>query len=356
MIIREYRAEDETAWVRCRLISFLDSSYFDDIRKEKDTYENPSISLVAEENGAIVGFIEVEYEVEGGEVCYLKGDKGAVIWNMGVLPEYRSKGVAGKLFQNVKEILAEQGIKRYEAWTQDDIEANHWYIKQGFIMREAYLNAFIKGTKQDDIMKKYINMKEIGEIYGIRNLNFEAPIERKEELLPICYRLHEVRVYELSIENIFNVKEITDRVVKSQITLDIMNALPKWFSPPEDIITKSNTHKEFPFFAVFDHDKVIGFVALKIHNTFTVEIYTIGILEEYHRKGLGYKLLKACEKYGKVCGYKYITVKTLDESADYEPYNSTRAFYIKNGFIPLEVLQTFWNDENPCLFLVKYIM
>ncbi len=201
MIIREYRKEDETAWVRCRLISFLDSSYFDDVRKEKEIFENPSISLVAEEDGNIVGFIDVEYELACGEVCYLKGDRGAVIWNIGVLPEYRCKGIAGKLFHNVKEILSEKGIKRYEAWTQDDIETNHWYMKQRFIMREAYLNAFIKGTMENDIIKKYINTKEIGNVFGIRNLNFEAPIELKEELLPICYRLYEVRVYEFIMED-----------------------------------------------------------------------------------------------------------------------------------------------------------
>lgn len=31
----------------------------------------------------------------------------------------------------------------------------------------------------------------------IHKYNFEAPIERKEELSKICYRLHEVRVYEI---------------------------------------------------------------------------------------------------------------------------------------------------------------
>jgi len=25
------------------------------------------------------------------------------------------------------------------------------------------------------------------------------------------------------------------------------------------------------------------------------------------------------------------------------------------GFIPLEVFTTFWNEENPCLFMVKRI-
>ncbi len=54
-------------------------------------------------------------------------------------------------------------------------------------------------------------------------------------------------------------------------------------------------------------------------------------------------------------GVGYLTVKTLDESAVYEPYDRTQAFYFKNGFTPLEVFTTFWNEENPCLFLIKHV-
>lgn len=50
-----------------------------------------------------------------------------------------------------------------------------------------------------------------------------------------------------------------------------------------------------------------------------------------------------------------MTVKTLDESAVYEPYNGTRAFYKKEGFYPLEVFTTFWDEDNPCLFMVRVI-
>ena len=77
--------------------------------------------------------------------------------------------------------------------------SNQWYKNQGFELKEAYLNAFIRGTGKDDIIKKFINLENIGDIYGVRSFNFEAPIERKEELIPVCYRLHEVRVYELML-------------------------------------------------------------------------------------------------------------------------------------------------------------
>lgn len=153
----------------------------------------------------------------------------------------------------------------------------------------------------------------------------------------------------------FKVEEVMDKDLKTSITLEIMNSLPKWFSPPEDILRKSVHHKEMPFFAAFDGEKVIGFVALKVHNQFTVEMYNLGVLEEYHRQGIGSALLMAVESYSKENGYKFITVKTLDSSAEYEPYERTRAFYLKNGFYPLEVFPLFWNEDNPCLFLAKYI-
>jgi GNAT superfamily N-acetyltransferase len=96
-------------------------------------------------------------------------------------------------------------------------------------------------------------------------------------------------------------------------------------------------------------------VALKIHNEYTAEIYNLGVLREFHRKGVGHMLIEACKKYCIRNNKQFLTVKTLDESAVYEPYNSTRAFYKKEGFIPLEVFTSYWNEENPCLFLVKAI-
>ncbi|HOQ76692.1 MAG TPA: GNAT family N-acetyltransferase [Thermoclostridium sp.] len=153
----------------------------------------------------------------------------------------------------------------------------------------------------------------------------------------------------------YDVREVHDKDLKTSITLEIMNALPDWFSPPEDIVRKSAIHRDMPFFAAFDGDRAIGFVALKIHNEYTIDMYTLGVLQEYHRQGVGSAILKAVEDYGRRNGYRFITVKTLDASAQYEPYERTRTFYLKNGFCPLEVFPLFWNEENPCLLLAKYI-
>lgn len=151
------------------------------------------------------------------------------------------------------------------------------------------------------------------------------------------------------------VKEITDKDLKEKITIDVMGSLPEWFNPSESIPEKALIHREFPFFAAYENGVCIGFAALKIHNKFTADIYNIGVLREYHRRGAGRMLIAECEKYCAENGMKFLTVKTLDESAEYEPYNGTRAFYAREGFIPLEVFTTFWDEDNPCLFLAKYL-
>ena len=79
MIIREYRDTDNLQWVRCRVLSFLDSAYFDNVLREKEHYENPSIELVAEDDGRIVGLIDLEYEKEKGTVCSNRNGLGGMI-------------------------------------------------------------------------------------------------------------------------------------------------------------------------------------------------------------------------------------------------------------------------------------
>jgi len=149
------------------------------------------------------------------------------------------------------------------------------------------------------------------------------------------------------------IKQVDCPDEKSAVTLSIMHSLPAWFSPPEDIDSKAVLYREFPFFAAYDGGQAVGFLALKLRNEFTGDIHSIGVLEAYHRHGAGAALLNAAEDYLRERNYRYLTVKTLDASANYEPYERTRQFYCKQGFVPLEVIKHYWNEENPCLFMVK---
>lgn len=62
MLIRDYQNDDEQGWLRCRVLAFLNTAYYDNVLNKKEVYKNPSIELVAEIDGKIVGLIDVEYE------------------------------------------------------------------------------------------------------------------------------------------------------------------------------------------------------------------------------------------------------------------------------------------------------
>lgn len=153
----------------------------------------------------------------------------------------------------------------------------------------------------------------------------------------------------------FTVRTITDPAEKERISLATMEKLPEWFSPPESLPHKAQEHRDMHFFAAFSEEECIGFLALKIHNAYTAEIHTLGLLKPYHRMGTGHSLLHAAEAVCKERGLRFLTVKTLDASADYKPYERSRAFYRKAGFLPLEVLPTYWDEDNPCLYLLKVL-
>lgn len=193
MIIREYTKSDELEWLRCRVLSFLDCSYYNDVLTHREIYENDSICLVAEEDGKIIGLIDVEIEKEAGSLCVAGKQSGAVIWHLAVLPEYRRSHIAAFLWDEVKERLIIKGIRYCEVWTQEDEAANHWYLAQGFynIKEQNWLRCYARPSKAD----WFLNRKNVGEIYGVEEMIFEVTPSRREEVSEYCYRIDEVRLY-----------------------------------------------------------------------------------------------------------------------------------------------------------------
>lgn len=113
--IRQYQPKDETGWLRCRVLSFLDTAYYDNVLKEKETYNHPSIEWVAEENRQIVGLTDIEYEVEEGTVCSRGIGLGGMIWHVAVHPDVQRKGVGKQLLHEAENIAREIGLNRLEA-------------------------------------------------------------------------------------------------------------------------------------------------------------------------------------------------------------------------------------------------
>ncbi|WP_078596464.1 GNAT family N-acetyltransferase [Evansella clarkii] len=150
MEIRRYEPKDEKGWVRCRVLAFLDTAYFDNVKRQKETYENPSIELVAVVDGEIAGLLDMEYEVEVGTICSRGNGIGGMIWHIAVHPDYQRRGIGIQLLYEAEKLAQEVGIHYLEAWTRDDEWVNNWYEKNGFKNIKSYLHVFIDGRPEVD--------------------------------------------------------------------------------------------------------------------------------------------------------------------------------------------------------------
>ncbi len=149
--------------------------------------------------------------------------------------------------------------------------------------------------------------------------------------------------------------EIHDPDEKSRICGEILRALPDWFGVEASVAEYTVKTRELPFFAAVLDGRAVGFAALRRHNPHTAELCVMGVLAQHHRRGLGRLLVARCEAYARESGAEFLTVKTLDASAESDEYERTRRFYFALGFRPLEVFPLYWNAENPCLFMAKHL-
>ena len=84
----------------------------------------------------------------------------------------------------------------------------------------------------------------------------------------------------------FSIKEVNDNKKKKIICENITFALPEWFDETGRKKYPNNLDDKI-FFSVYDKENAVGLVALKRINDYTIEIYVLGVLKEYHRNGIG---------------------------------------------------------------------
>ncbi|MFN8443506.1 MAG: GNAT family N-acetyltransferase [Caldilineaceae bacterium] len=133
----------------------------------------------------------------------------------------------------------------------------------------------------------------------------------------------------------------------------MMRSLPDWFAIEEAIVRYINEINSLPTFIASQHAQAVGFLSVKQHNQYSAEIHVLAVLPEMHRQGIGRQLVVHAEDYLRSRNVEYLHLKTLSDSHPDEGYARTRAFYSAAGFRPLEELPTLWNEENPCLIMVK---
>lgn len=150
-----------------------------------------------------------------------------------------------------------------------------------------------------------------------------------------------------------NIKEISGVKLKQQIASNILNSLPNWFSIQEAVDEYIDGVRDTVFFACYVNGDYVGFIALKKHFDKSYEVYVMGVKSEYHNQGIGSILLESSEQKITSLGDVFLQVKTLSASRLDKHYDLTRAFYLKNGFVPLEEFKELWDVSNPCLLMIK---
>lgn len=143
------------------------------------------------------------------------------------------------------------------------------------------------------------------------------------------------------------IKQVFDEDKKQKIVRNILENLPDWFGileAREEYILDSI--KKTCFVAYYGNNP-IGFLYLKETGKETVEIAVMGILTEYHRKGIGKALVNGAKKEACEQGYSFMQVKTV-QMGKYKEYDQTNLFYQSLGFKEFEVFPTLWDDKNPC--------
>ena len=142
---------------------------------------------------------------------------------------------------------------------------------------------------------------------------------------------------------------------QSAACMPILRALPDWFGIEEALVHYAAEIESLPTIIACDDGHNIGFVSLKKHNPLAAEIYVMGVVPGRHHQGVGRELLHHAEKWLKTQGVTYLQVKTLGPSHPDKNYAQTRAFYEAMGFVPLEEFKQIWNEENPCLVMIKQL-
>ena len=150
-----------------------------------------------------------------------------------------------------------------------------------------------------------------------------------------------------------SINHITEDAEKRKLCELVLRDLPEWFGIEEATCHYIDGVSGSDFLAAYIGSFFAGFISLKPQFSHAYEMFVLGNFKAFHRTGIGSALIDYATQYARDNGRLDLTVKTLSAAHPDEGYRRTRLFYEKNGFIPLEVFEDLWGEENPCLFMIK---
>ncbi|MET8954890.1 GNAT family N-acetyltransferase [Streptomyces sp. NPDC004393] len=138
--IRAYTSYDERSWLRCRVLSFLSTAYYDDVDRTKAAIPDPGLELVAvDQSDTVVGIMDT---MVAGTL--------ATIDTVAVHPDHQRRGLGRILLKKTRAQALDLGATTLDAWTRDDPDTLRWYRAMGFEESDRYLHVFAHAYTADD--------------------------------------------------------------------------------------------------------------------------------------------------------------------------------------------------------------
>ncbi|GAB4061918.1 GNAT family N-acetyltransferase [Angustibacter speluncae] len=177
MQVRPYEPADEVGWLRCRVLSFLATAYFDDVVAAKPRYEERSVELVAVDDGAVVGVLDLTLPDDPAGA--------ATVETVAVHPDHQGRGVGTALLAAVEARVA-GGCGEVEAWTRDDPATLGWYRARGFTEDSHYLHVHKDWDEPTDRVE---GLPLVKGFLHCTDLSREAELRARFRRVHVCRRM-----------------------------------------------------------------------------------------------------------------------------------------------------------------------
>jgi GNAT superfamily N-acetyltransferase len=119
---------------------------------------------------------------------------------------------------------------------------------------------------------------------------------------------------------------------------------------PQDLV-------EHDLYVAEEGDDVVGFLTLLRRSDAVGDVSWMGVRRDHWRRGIGAALVGRAANDLADDGGTVMTVHTLADTVEYEPYEVTRAFYRAMGFFHLETIDPFPGvaPGNPIAIYIKVL-
>jgi ribosomal protein S18 acetylase RimI-like enzyme len=138
--------------------------------------------------------------------------------------------------------------------------------------------------------------------------------------------------------------------------LSIARELRQYFTDA-GITTMSKDLRNHLLYVAVESNEVRGFVTIQRKNDQIAEISWMAVKLDYQHQGIGSALIDHVTNDLRSQKIRLLEVKTLSDAVEYHPYEITRRFFKKMGFIHLETIDPYpeWEPGNPCAIYVKIL-